>query len=284
MWRDHHSFEDNPLNVEKSDEIPEIRSVNLRKLSDYETVTSKILSLVAKDTQFLCRPALDQILLENERLIVVFNHASPISWIPAPCLLTAHCVARGGGGRRPIAVMDRFFYSLPIFRDLAKFVTQSDRPLNFEQLVEHFETLKTADLVVFPEGSNCFFGEPTEMQPFRSDRFVEIAIRTKTPMLLCVHRGSEEWGISFPVDPRWTERIPLPAVFKNFFRDRLNTSGRLTVPLWPSPMPVFKMRCEIHRPKLETLAEDRAERREQLRQEAEEVHKKMRSMLLEIDS
>lgn len=284
MWRDHHSFEDSPLNVEKSDEIPEIRSINLRKLSDYETFTSKILNLVAKDTQFTCRPALDQVLTQNKRLIVVFNHASPISWIPAPCLLTAHCVARGGGGRHPIAVMDRFFYSLPLLRNVAKFVSQSDRPLGFEQLVDHFETLDTADLVVFPEGSNCFFGDPSELQPFRSERFIEIAIRTKTPMLLCVHRGSEEWGRSFPVAGEWAERVSMPAPVKNFFRRRLKESGRITIPLWPKPMAKFKMLCEVYHPANQELSLDLDRRREQIHQEAERVHEKMRSMLVEVDS
>lgn len=224
------------------------------------------MSLVAVDTQFECRPALSRILEIYPRLIVVFSHSAPLSWVPAPCLLTAHVVARGGGRRRPIAVMDRFFYSVPGVREVAKFVAQSDRPLSFRELISHFENLKTADLVVFPEGSNCFFGEPSELQPFRSSRFIQIAVETKTPLLLCVHRGSEKWGRS----------LKLPQAIASFFArtisPRFESRGRLTIPLWPARMKRFSMLCELYQPD----GNDEAE--------AFKVHARMQEMLHELEA
>ncbi|CAN5543342.1 hypothetical protein BH10BDE1_BH10BDE1_36570 [soil metagenome] len=215
-------------------------------------------------------PQLDQVLSENPRLIVVFSHSAPLSWIPAPCLLTAHVVARGGGRRRPIAVMDRFFYSVPGLRAVAKYVAQSDRPLSFKELVQHFEKMKTADLVVFPEGSNCFFGDPAELQPFRSHRFVEIGIRTKSPLLLCVHRGSEKWGKS------WKLPMALAASVGSLFgtngSSRLASTRRLTIPMWPAKMDRFSMLCELYQPEGDAVAE------------SEKVHARMQEMLRELDA
>jgi hypothetical protein len=220
---------------------------------------------VAKDTDFKCRPALDRVLSENPRLIVVFSHSAPLSWIPAPCLLTSHVVARGGGRRLPIAVMDRFFYSMPGLREVAKYVAQSDRPLSFKELVSHFEHLKTADLVVFPEGSNCFFGEPSELQPFRSSRFVEMSIRTRAPLLLCVHRGSEKWGKSI--------RLPslLAGAVGGWLGSRFTSTGKLTMPLWPAKMDRFSMLCELYQPEGDVAVESAF------------VHARMQEMLQELD-
>jgi hypothetical protein len=223
----------------------------MRRLSDYEFLTNNLLGLVAQETFLHSDRPLDEVLEENKRLVVVFNHSSPLSWIPGPCLLTAHLCARGGGYRKPIAVMDRFFYSVPILRMLAKFVTQSDRALKFHELVAHFERLDDADLVVFPEGSNCFFGPPDQIQPFRSNRFVEIAMRTQTPLLICVHRGSEEWGLSL---------------------------GRLTIPVLPRPMKRFSMLVRLYRPEFQGEIT-----REEVDTQADLVHKTMQKMLQELD-
>lgn len=223
----------------------------MRKLSDYEFLTNRVLGLVAAETFLHSDRPLDDILTENKRLLVVFNHSSPLSWIPAPCLLTAHLCARGGGYRTPIAVMDRFFYAVPGLRKVAKFVTQSEKPLRFKELVEHFETLEQADLVVFPEGSNCFFGPPDQVQPFRSNRFVEIAMRTKTPLLICVHRGSENWGVSL---------------------------GNLTLPGLPKPMKKFSMLVRLYHPSFDgEMTPAFVER------EANRVHQEMTRMLQELD-
>lgn len=266
------------MNVENSDEKSGIPSEKLRKLSDYETVTSKILSWVARDTRFKARPSLDRIFSEHPRLVVVFSHSSPLSWIPAPCLLTAHAVARGGGARRPIAVMDRFFYSVPILKQIATYISQSSKPLSFPELVHHFENLRTADLVVFPEGSNCFFGDPSELQPFRSLRFIEIAVRTKTPMLICVHRGSEEWGRTVALP----EAI-LSLASKGRFFGRLLESGRVTIPLLLKPVPHFQMLCELYEPSLQILPDDPEMARAALQAECEKIQAKMKAMLQEVD-
>ncbi len=259
--------------------------IQLRRLSDYEPLTNAILKFVAKKIFFTSDVSLDSVLADHPRLIVVFNHSSPLSWVPAPCLLTAQLAARGGGARTPIAVMDRFFYSVPGLRKVAQFITQSEVPLRFEDLVERYQTLGTADLVVFPEGSNCFFGDPNVLQPFRSDRFVEIAMRTRTPLLLCVHRGSEEWGKNIPMNEdiaATISELPLPTFARKFLGDRIKSG--FTVPLLPKPMAQFSMYAKVYSPRFSEADENQSvEWRSLVSSEALRVHEEMRSMLNHLD-
>ena len=258
-----------------------------KPLSFFEPLLSQIMMLIAKKTRFRSRPGLAEVLSENQRLIVVFNHSTPLSWLPAISLLTAHACARGGGPRKPTGVMDRFFFSVPGLRVIAHQLTQSDHPLGFEELVSTFRTSKGTDIVIFPEGSNCFFGEPSVVQPFRSPRFVELAVRTNTPILLCAHRGSEKWAHAVSVGESVTSKIDLlPKVIANFLGERLKETGLLTIPHIPTKLDHFEMLCELYHPTLAEadLDQEPARAREQISEEAERVREKLESMLAEIDA
>jgi 1-acyl-sn-glycerol-3-phosphate acyltransferase len=258
-----------------------------KPLSFFEPYLSQIMLLIAKKTRFRSRPGLAEVLAEHPRLIVVFNHSTPLSWLPAIALLTAHTCARGGGSRRPMGVMDRFFFSVPGLRAIAHQLTQSDHPLGFEELITKFRTAQGTDIVIFPEGSNCFFGDPAEVQPFRSPRFVELAIRTGTPILLCAHRGSEKWAHAVHVDESLTSKIDLlPPVIADFLGKRLRETGLLTVPRIPTQLDHFDMLCELYKPALAEadLEGDPSLAREQIAAEADRVHAKLEAMLAEIDA
>ncbi len=258
----------------------------MKALREFEPFLSQLMLKLARETHFSSSPSLREILDQNPRLVVAFNHASPLSWLPAIALLTAHVCARGGGGRRPMGVMDKFFFAVPGFRTIAQQLTQSDHPLNFEELVEKFRAKEGTDIVLFPEGSNCFFGDPTDLQPFRSPRFIELSIRTSTPILLCAHRGSENWGVSLPVPKDVFALIDhLPKFAADFLGARLKQTGHFTLPLLPLPMESFDMRCELFVPALAEadLSDDPEECRSQVRAEADRVHKRLQQMLEQID-
>ncbi len=260
---------------------PEIKSLKF-----FEPILSGILQRLVKHTRFRSQPGLAEILESHPRLVVVFNHSSPLSWLPAIALLTAHACAKGGGARRPTGVMDRFFFAVPGLRVLAHQLTQSDHPLGFHELIAKFKTSVGTDIIIFPEGSNCFFGHPDKVQPFRSPRFVELAIRSETPILLCAHRGSESWAKVVNVDPSWITKIDLlPKAVAHFLTDRIRETGLFAIPMWPKTLDHFEMMCEVYHPalSLKDLSDDPAVADEQIRAEAELVHAKFESMLKEID-
>lgn len=259
----------------------------MRTLATYEPLTSLVLNWIAKETEFHCRPGLGEILSENKRLVVAISHSSPLSWLPSVCLLAANAVARGGGRRRPIGVMDRAFFHVPFVNRIAQYLTQSERPLSSHELVEHFELFENVDLIVFPEGSNCFFGNFAEIQDFRSPKFVEIAVRVGAPILICVHRGSEHWAASVPVGSGVIDHLDvLPKFASRFLEKRLKQTGLFTLPLLPKPMERFAMLCEVHQPQLKAseLSEDAGERREQILAESERIRLRMKELLAELES
>jgi hypothetical protein len=258
----------------------------MKTLRDYQPVLSRLMNFMAHETRFRCRPGLGSILSQNPQMVVAISHGSPLSWLPAASLLTAHACARGGSARRPMGVMDRFFFHVPGLKRIAHALTQAERPLNLFELAECVDSGDYTDIIVFPEGSNCFFGRPDTLQDFRSPRFIEIAVQHDLPILICVHRGSETWAKAIEVNPEVINQLDLlPKFIFDFFETRLRRTGIFTLPLWPSPMKKFEMLCELYQPELtkNDLSQDEMERRTQVRQEAQKVHDRMQSMLKELD-
>lgn len=257
----------------------------MRKLAEYEYVIKQVVRLCAQNSIFECRPTLDEIFAEHPRLIATLMHATPLSWLPSAALLAAQAADHGGRERTPMGVVDDFFFHWPGLREIAHYLTQSDRPLSYHELAAQFREGRAIDLVLFPEGSNCFFGPPDEIQEFRSPKFVELSIDTEVPLLLGVHTGSEKWSATLPVSGSWIDRLSLlPAFVSSSVGRRLRETGQLTVPVLPLPMRRFVMSCELYHPVLKkaALSADRDERRAQIRAEAVLVRDRMRAMLIEL--
>lgn len=254
----------------------------MRTLAEYRTYLEPLLHLLAKRASFRCKPSLPEIFREHTRLVALFNHGSPLSWIPVACLMAQECDLAGGGDRTPMGVMDNFFYQVPFLKPVAKYISQSERPLQFDELVQHFESRERTDLVVFPEGSNCFFGDPSDVQDFRSPRVVEIAIRTGAPLLIGVHRGSEDWAKAVPVGEETIEQV---SFLPDFLKDRLSRTGILAIPLLPQKMEEFSLSCELYKPNLTAadLSADATERRAQISMEADAIRAKMVALLKDLE-
>lgn len=247
----------------------------MKELKSFEPILSQIMLSIAKETRFHSDPPLADVLATHPKLVIVFNHSSPLSWLPAVSLLCAHACARGGGHRRPVGVMDKFFFEVPFIKNIAGFLTGAETSLSFPELSSSFVEGWADDLVVFPEGSNCFFGDPAELKPFRSPKFVELAIRANAPIYICLHRGSEFWGKVIPVPPDWLDMLhSLPKVAVDFLESRMKKTGLFTLPMWPNKMEKFEMRCTLYHPALksEDLSENEEERKAQIQAEADKIH------------
>jgi hypothetical protein len=71
-------------------------------------------------------------------------------------------------------------------------------------------------------------------------------------------------------------------VIDRFFQGRLEKSGKVTIPLLPTPMDRFEMCVELHQPSTWTLPTAGAERTERIEAEARQVYEKMTGMLSEL--
>ncbi len=254
----------------------------LRKTEDLFPYLELIWGLICESSEFESDPSLEEIFKKHRKLIIVFNHATPLSWVPAMCAMNHYAYYHGGAERRPFGVMDRALFQFPLVRKIAEFITQSDHPMNFAELLNRFESLDAADLVILPEGSNCFFDRPTTIQDFRSSRFLELAVLTQTPILLGIHSGSEHWAATFEVPSRLQSSLPvIMSVLSPLFGPKILETQRLTIPKWPSRIKSFKLRCRLYHPTLKSadLEVSPPERQTRLQEEADRFKQKMQSEL-----
>lgn len=250
----------------------------LKNIEDYRPILEKVFHQIIHNYAFDSQDVLLDISQKKEKVITIMNHSTPLSWLPAACVMAEQFCRAGGGSRVPIAVMHKFFFDFPLLKPLGKYFTQFNQVLSFDEVLKKFQANECTDLAIFPEGSNCFFGEGHVVQPFRSPRFVEIALRAKAPILLAAHHGSENWAKSLRIQ---REKIPFMAYLPGWVNEKIERGGHFTLPLWPRPIEDFRMKCEIYEPelKLEDLSGHRRERLDQLWQEAERVRHRMQEMV-----
>jgi hypothetical protein len=251
-----------------------------RRVSDYSEFLSALRQTFVESYEFSCSPPLDQILKEP-RLIIASNHATPLSWLPAMTTLAHEFEKAGGGDRSPRGVLDKWFYTHPLLTRAAEYLSQYNRPQSFDELLTDFGQAERTDLIVFPEGANTFFGDVHEIQNFRSSRFVELSIRSGTPILLVVHAGSEDWSLPVHIPPEWIAYV-LP--FSKFFGEGLLKAQALNFPWWPKKISRFRMKCRLYQSALKTseLSADPDTCRSQVQDEAQKVRTAMLELLAEI--
>jgi hypothetical protein len=249
----------------------------MRKIGDYTDLLKALKDSFIQELEFTCEPDLTSV-LRNPRLIVILNHSTPLSWVPAISTLGLKVAECGGEDRIPRGIADKWFYSNPIGAKFAEFFTQSATPQTFEQLIEEFKEAQRKDLVIFPEGANTFFGDVRKVQDFRSSKFVEISIRCQAPILIVSHQGSEHWSTSLEVPAQLGQWItPLAP----FFGKKISEFSSLNIPISFSKIKKFKMHCQLYMPTLyeADLSVDPIQRKHQLDQEASMIKEIMEDNL-----
>lgn len=252
----------------------------MRRLQDYQPLFSALLRTVCIEHHFEDRDRMADV-LRNPRLVVAVNHSTPLSWIPPICLLTEKACENGGGDRIPRGIVEKLLFMVPGLRILAEYLSQSDRPQSFDEILRDFSASERTDLVVFPEGAGALFGDLKSIQPFRSPRFVELAIRAQAPILLVAHRGTEFWNTLFPVPKDIT---PYISMVSSFFGKRMGEEQYLNLPLNLKRIPRFSMITKLYLPALyeSDLSGDPRERRRQIEAEAENIRLVMQEMFDEL--
>lgn len=253
----------------------------MRRVGDYHDFLSALYQSMVRRSSFIESEPLREV-LTHPRIVVALNHATPLSWIPAIGLLAQQFHQAGGQDRIPRGVFDRFFYGNPITRPIAEWISQSSMPPDFDEVLRIFQSDPPSDLVVFPEGAHSFFGDVKTIQPFRSCRFIEVAIRSKAPILLAVHAGSEDWNFRLDIPKEWVETVSL---FSSFFGTKLKSDSSLNLPIRLGSLAHFRMHTQLIWPTLNEseLSNDPLLRRQQLASEGEFIRERMRALLNQLD-
>lgn len=249
----------------------------MKKMIDYQPMLQKVCDHIVADYEFRSEQPLKEVYKSEQKIVTILNHSTPLSWLPAVCVLSEKiCLEAAGGDRIPVGVMDKFFFQSPLFKPVASYLTQFNALPSFEDIIRK-SNLGYTDVAIFPEGSNCFFGQGEVIQPFRSPRFIELALKMQAKIFIAVHRGSEDWAKAVQLNHH---NFPLKAYLPGWLNEKIENGGFFVIPKIPNKIPRFAMTCEFYEPslKIEDLSTKRSERMRQLWEEADKVRDKMQEM------
>ncbi|MCS7188256.1 MAG: hypothetical protein RMJ66_00140 [Bacteroidia bacterium] len=223
-------------------------------------------------------PPLREVMNRYPKVLHVVSHAGTLGWIPAILGLLWAAILEGGKERRAMGLFHRGLYRFGLSRWILRTVFQSYEPPTFAKVIQAFQKEPVNDIALFPEGDNCILGDVYEIRPFRSPKFIELAIAVEAPILVTVHRGSEEWGKDFYI-PSWMLRWI--AKWQPTYIRPLMKNPILNLPIRIGRIPKFSMRCSLYFPKLsyDQLSSRPRERWFQLHSEAQRVKRLMEALL-----
>jgi len=255
----------------------------MRTIEDYTRWTQLVKSFYFDQlTVFPDTDTVREILTDNPKLVVVLSHGAAASPGYVNIGMFDILLKHGGADRRPMGVGWKHFYKIPVMRRFVSYVTNVDAPHDFDEFVKLFMKGEFSDLMVYPEGENCLYGNALDIQPFMSPRFLEIAIRAKVPILLVVHYGTQHAVYPLKVNHEQASWIKLLAPKTGA---KLESSGLLSFPKFlAGKIPELKFSFQLYHPqlKLKDLPKNKAARWEKLNEEAEEVRGIMQGMVDEL--
>ncbi|TVP58130.1 MAG: hypothetical protein EA349_05030 [Halomonadaceae bacterium] len=191
---------------------------------------------------------LNRWLAEHPRLLVVLNHGPALGPLPALTGLGLSFLAAGGQERVPFGLIWRGFYRLALVGPLTNRLAESPHELRVKDAVERLRAGPWSDCCILPEGDLANLGNGVDVQPFRSSRFVEIAVASEVPILLVAHQGTEKLARSLTVpDPLLKLRRWLP----EHLRQPLARNRQVSLPwLLNGRVDHLRIRCELFTPSI----------------------------------
>ncbi len=222
----------------------------------------------------------------HDRALIIVNHGpfiGPLAWVVG---LFPRIVDLGYGHLTYSTIAHPVIRNIPIFARMVGFESRQGKRLRAADYVELFETGRLNILSVAPEGEYSIYGNGVDIQPFRSARSLEIALRAKCRIVLAVGTGLEHWQRNVAIDTPWRKRLFKGMALHIPFVDKMDESAlsvaeRISIGGIFGRIPDFTVATELYEPELtlEALSDDRETRDEQLRVEAERVRSQMKRML-----
>jgi hypothetical protein len=217
---------------------------------------------------------LNKIISRHPKLLCIMNHGG--FYGPWAAALTYHYLflSHGGAKRTPTGVAWRGFYKLPIYKQIAQYLTQLEHPLDYSGCTALLTESRFNDLIILPEGANCHYFNGQVLQPFISPRFIELSIETQTPLLLFVHHGSEHWSVPIRIP---APLLPLTQWLPERYRLGLERSHSVNIPhMLKGSIPELSVTCKLYQPSIHPSAlRDKAFAKTLIAQESETIHQLM---------
>jgi len=222
-------------------------------------------------------------LKKHPKLVIALNHGPMAGALSGLISITDLFLQSGGATRYPFGITWRTFYKLPVTKQILSYVTQVNKGLGFEDANSLLSDSDFTDCFIMPEGELCSFGNGLDIQPFLSPRFIELAIRNNTPILIAAQQGSEKWA--WPINVNKSLKPMLNWLPKNM-KEGFKHSGIISIPKpFRRKLSRLYMSFYLYQPKLKLsdLAEDKDKRLKQLTVESDIVRQHMQKMVNQLE-
>ncbi len=218
---------------------------------------------------------LESILAQYPKLVVAMNHGPMAGPLAGSIAMMDQYSKSGGLQRKPVIIAWRGLYKMPLFKYIVRYMSQVKTPPNLDGFVKKLTEEGFTDVFVMPEGENCSYGNGLDIEPFLSPRFVELALKAGTPILIAVHTGSEAWSNIIPVSEKLD---PVLKVLPEKTYQRLKETRQVNfAPVVFRSLPEIQVSFKLYKPQI-TLADlDSPNARDLLQQESERVREIMQS-------
>lgn len=237
-------------------------------------------SYVEKVTQFPASDDLTAILAKYPKLVVAMNHGPMAGPLAGSVGMMNQYYKFGGEERKPVVIAWRGFYKIPLIKHVVRFMSQVKNPPNLDGFVKRLTSGDATDIFVMPEGENCSFGNGLDIEPFLSPRFVELALKSGTPILIAVHVGSELWSNIVPVSDRLD---PILRYLPRKSYERIKDTGQVNVSLAAlKRIPELKMYFKLYQPQMTLVDLNKENSFELLKKESDQIRELMQAMVDEI--
>jgi hypothetical protein len=257
----------------------------MRSIEDFSIANYFLKRYYTKDIEVFERSDhLEDILKKHPKLVVAINHGSAAAPAPVISGVFDNFLKSGGADRKPLLIVWRAFYKVPILKYLIKYISQVDGALSAAEFLHKFQHEGFTDLFVLPEGENCMFGDNDEITPFLSPKFIEFAVRAKAPVLVVAHEGTEKMSTPYIFEDKQLNLMRwLPQRQFNL----LKNSRVLNYPhLFETDIDKVRLYYRLFHPALTEaqLSKNENIRKEQLQEEANKVYQLMSAMKKELFS
>lgn len=263
--------------------IKEAAAQPVRTYEDYRALVDPFLKLYVKRLLVESSPPLEEILKAHPRLVIVQSHGPALGPLAYTFLLCRFMCDAGGGDRKPIAVTHRLFYKFPVLDRVATYLTQVAEPVSFDGFLARFKSGQYSDFCLMPEGDHCNFGNGLDIMPFKSTRFVEIAIRSGAPILVVAQRGAEVWGRTVSISESICDF--LSKFLPDAIVQPMRTANTINMPWLTQRLATVKVKIALFQPPL--LYDRQLTKREykvEVNRVAEEIRALMQSLVNNIPS
>ncbi|MBF0237642.1 MAG: hypothetical protein HQM12_08050 [SAR324 cluster bacterium] len=256
------------------------------QIQQIATVSQVLLSMFVKEVDYLDDFDMGDYMGTQTRTIAVFNHGPFSGPLASACAMISRMNKLGFGHKRFNSIAHPIVMSFPGLAKALGLPMHGKKRFGVEDYIQLFEDNQMDFLGVAPEGEYSMYGNGLDVQPFRSPKSIEIALRARCDIMLVICKGFEKWQKTINIQQPWRKKLLKSIMLAQPFVDKiddafLKNADHYGLPWLMTRIPHLTVYTKRYYPQLqaEDLGHDPKVRRQQLQVEADRMRSVMQDMV-----